>query len=582
MDREVTPRIGTEDASERRLERLARLARHAGEVAVAEEARALSERVREGLFYVACVGQFKRGKSTLINALVGIPVLPAGVVPVTAVVTVVRYGRHPSARVRLADGGWSAIALDRLADFVSEERNPGNRKGVTAVEVFVPSPLLASGMCLVDTPGIGSVFGDNTEATRSFVPHVDAALVVLGADPPISGEELELVREIAARCHQLLFALNKADKISGPELGDADRFTRRILEERLGLRDVRLFEVSAKERLSGDAGPERGWPALVEALDSLARRSGSDLVRAAEERGLEHLADRLRRHLDERRAALCRPVEESERRIEELRRCVEQARLALADLDYLFAAEQDRLARAFAELKERFLRDTRAKARAELLDALRAHPARRGPALRRAAVRLALEIATRRLDAWLREVEPASRELYVRAMDRFVELANGFLERLRSSGTPGLEGLPSSVPPETGFRWDSRLFYKDLFRATGEGPFTWLIDRLRTRRSSLAACGEAASRYLQLLIETNATRIENDLNERVLESRRRFAYELRALLDDLVASASRSAEHARSVQARGRAAVAQELEHLDALAAQLDDLEITGTRDTSA
>src|SRR5207244_12572453 len=72
--------------------------------------------------------------------------------------------------------------------YVTEEHNHENVKGVAVVEVFLPAPLLARGLCLVDTPGIGSTFAANSEVTRAFVPHIDAALVVLGADPPISGD----------------------------------------------------------------------------------------------------------------------------------------------------------------------------------------------------------------------------------------------------------------------------------------------------------------------------------------------------------------------------------------------------------
>jgi hypothetical protein len=118
---------------------------------VVAELVALADRLQEGRFYVACVGQFKRGKSTLLNALLGACVLPVGVTPVTAVVTVVRYGPAPGARVRM-HGTWTDIPLDALAEFVAEERNPENAKQVEAVEVFAPSRLLETGMCLVDTP----------------------------------------------------------------------------------------------------------------------------------------------------------------------------------------------------------------------------------------------------------------------------------------------------------------------------------------------------------------------------------------------------------------------------------------------
>jgi hypothetical protein len=172
---------------------LARLAEELGAPTLAAEARAVAERLGEGRFYVVCVGQFKRGKSTLLNALIGEPVLPTGVVPVTSVVTVIRHGERLAARVRHDSGDWEECEPQALATYVTEEQNPGNEMGVAGVEVFAPSALLESGLCLVDTPGIGSVSATNTETARAFVPHVDAALIVLGGDPPIAGDELALI-----------------------------------------------------------------------------------------------------------------------------------------------------------------------------------------------------------------------------------------------------------------------------------------------------------------------------------------------------------------------------------------------------
>ncbi len=173
--------------SKGRLELVADLAAELGAERVRDEALALAERVAEGRFYVTCVGQFKRGKSTLLNALVGRPILPTGVVPVTATPTIVRYGDPPSAIVRHADGHTHVIEVDAVSQYVAEEENPGNLKEVAAVEVLLPSSLLRGGMCLVDTPGLGSVFEVATESTHAFVPHIDAALLVVGADPPILG-----------------------------------------------------------------------------------------------------------------------------------------------------------------------------------------------------------------------------------------------------------------------------------------------------------------------------------------------------------------------------------------------------------
>lgn len=178
-----------------------------------------------------------------------------------SVVTVVRYGSQLHARVRLANQAWQPIAPDSLAAYVSEEQNPDNTKQVEAVEVFLPASLLEDGLCLVDTPGVGSVFARATRATHDFVPHIDAALVVLGADPPIANEELALIVEGAAHVDTLIFVLGKADRFSDADRAEAARFSKRVPSERIGRPVETLLHVSALEHLAG-TGPERDWPRL--------------------------------------------------------------------------------------------------------------------------------------------------------------------------------------------------------------------------------------------------------------------------------------------------------------------------------
>ena len=155
---------------------------------------------------------------------------PTGFVPVTAVPTVIRFGDELHARIRMGDGSWQDVALSDLKEYVTEELNPENKKAVEGAEVFVPSPLLFSGMCFVDTPGLGSVFTGNTATTQAFIPHVDAALVVVGADPPIAGEELALVEAVGRQVQDLILVMNKSDRTTDPERAAAAKFTREILE----------------------------------------------------------------------------------------------------------------------------------------------------------------------------------------------------------------------------------------------------------------------------------------------------------------------------------------------------------------
>ncbi|MGB7435290.1 MAG: dynamin family protein, partial [Candidatus Acidiferrum sp.] len=325
-----------------KLTRLAELADAFGSKQVKEEATSLAERLQEGRFYVACIGQFKRGKSTLLNALVGDSVLPTGVVPITAVPTVLRYGEKRSARVRFQGGTWTDLVPEELVQYVSEEHNPENAKSVAGVEVFVPSPLLADGMCLVDTPGLGSIFAGNTAATQAFVPQIDAAIILVGADPPIAGEELALVEEVGKHVRQLLVVLNKADRATEAERRIAGPFTRKVLEKRLGRPVGLIYEISASERLEKNK-TGWDWDLLVASLQNLVEESGRALVRTAGERGLQRLGEEMLCVTLEEREALLRPIEESERRISAMRETIAETERSLSEIGYLFMAEKHRL-----------------------------------------------------------------------------------------------------------------------------------------------------------------------------------------------------------------------------------------------
>jgi hypothetical protein len=134
---------------------------------------ALRERFAQNRLQLAALGQFKRGKSTFINALLGAPLLPIGVLPLTAVPTFIAWGPQPLVRVRFNDkhpveqltSDEPGSIREFLFRFVTEEANPENRLGVARVDLSYPAPLLADrGTVLIDTPGVGSTYRHNTEA----------------------------------------------------------------------------------------------------------------------------------------------------------------------------------------------------------------------------------------------------------------------------------------------------------------------------------------------------------------------------------------------------------------------------------
>jgi len=538
-----------------RLLRLAALAEELGANSVAEEARELSARVSEGRFYVACIGQFKRGKSTLINALIGAPVLPVGFIPVTAVPTVIRFGEQLRARVRARDASWREIAIPELAEYVTEEHNPENSKEVAGVEVFVPSPLLALGMCLVDTPGLGSVFTGNTAATEAFIPHVDAALVVIGADPPLAGEELALVETVARHVQDLILVINKADRTTDEERAAAVRFTRKLLEKRLQRPAGPVFEVSAAERLE-NRGPERDWGGLVETLGELVEGSGRSLMRAACERGLERLGEQLLVVISEEREALERPVEESEARIAAMKESLTGAERSMRELGFLFTAEQHHLSDTLAQRHRTFLASVSPQASSELDEALHAASRGMGPSYRRRVMCEAQEVARRHVLPWLQTEQIEVEKEYREVARRFVQAGNDFLKKLAEAGVREIARMPHALDPEAGFRIRSRFTFHDLIDiAQPASPLRWVADSILGLVGAHGVIENDARQFLMHLLETNCTRVQSDILNRVQESRSRLEVEIRKLLHEIRRIADQALTHARTARAEGAPAI---------------------------
>jgi hypothetical protein len=559
-DREAALQVVPADSP---LQRLSDLAQELGSERIQEEAQTLAERTAEGRFYVACLGQFKRGKSTLLNALLGDPVLPTGVLPLTTVPTVVRFGKSRGARVRFEGGTWTDIPPEDLPQYVSEDLNPENTNGVMGVEVFCPSPLLEQGMCFVDTPGLGSVFAGNTAATQAFIPHIDAALVVVGADPPITGEELALVGSVGRQVTNFVVVLNKADRTSEEERRIAKSFASRMLEIQLHRPIECIYEVSAEERLRNQ-GALRDWPKLTAALEALVRESGGDLVRAAGERGRKRIASELFAIVSEERAALVRPVEESERRIRGLRQTISEAERSLRDVAYLFTSEEHRLSDKFLEQRKQFLAETMPKVHAEFEQEVRSVPRHYGPKFRRRALRLAQVVAERHVRPWLEAEQSAAEQEYRKVSSRFVSIGNDFLKKLAESGVPELTRLPEALDSDRGFRVPSRFTFEQLLRvALPASPLRYLADVLLGIVQLYSAIEKQAWAFLDYLMEMNSTRVQSDVVNRIQESRGQLEVEIRKLLHEVTRIAERALDRARTAKAEGASGVEAALARLD-------------------
>jgi GTPase Era involved in 16S rRNA processing len=218
----------------------------------------LGERLRHKHLHLAVLGQFKRGKSTFINALLGAALLPVAVVPLTAVPIFISWRPSASVRVRFrGDHVREEFSADDprairefLFGFVAEEANPENHLGVERVDLFYPAPILADGTVLIDTPGVGSTLRHNTEAALRVLPECDAVLFIVSADPPITETELEYLRRFDSKAAKIVFVLNKIDYLRAEERSHVADFLRDALDKHgLWSQDTAIFSVSARTGL---------------------------------------------------------------------------------------------------------------------------------------------------------------------------------------------------------------------------------------------------------------------------------------------------------------------------------------------
>jgi GTP-binding protein EngB required for normal cell division len=194
---------------------------------------------------IAIVGRFKAGKSSFLNHFLGRSLLPVGVVPVTTVITEIRFGPTERAEVRFLEGRVKEVSLNEIERYVSERENAENHKRVATIRVELPSLARFQGLTFVDTPGLESVLAHNTEAALSWLPNVGFALVAVSVDPPLSQQDIELLENLYQYTPSVSILLTKVDLLSPEERSEVLDFIRTQLAKSLG-RSPDIFPYSVR------------------------------------------------------------------------------------------------------------------------------------------------------------------------------------------------------------------------------------------------------------------------------------------------------------------------------------------------
>lgn len=325
--------------------------------AQAAEVRA---RVRDARVVVGVIGQFKRGKTSLVNAWVDTDLLPVGVLPTTGVPTRVRRGDRAGATVRFTDGGSRTIDLADIVDYASEARNPGNRLQVRDIVVESVSPGLPPWLEVVDTPGIGSTLTQATELALSYLPWIDLGLFVLSPEPPLTEGERSYLVQAREHAAKLAVVLTKSDTAPADALEAIVRFARAEIAQATGAA-MNVHLVSTV-----DADARRRTRAI---LDRIVReQSQLELIRRGTGRRLRAFLAAQLGVLSLQAAAWQTPARERRARAERMALGLEQLARIQADQPTLWQAARrhaaDQVDCALGEAKVRLLADLAAFASA--------------------------------------------------------------------------------------------------------------------------------------------------------------------------------------------------------------------------
>jgi GTP-binding protein EngB required for normal cell division len=204
-------RLGTTGNDLRLLEKIEQVVTARGLVEFRGAIAAVLDRAEDRNFEIALFGRVSSGKSSLLNAVLGTDVLPVGVTPVTAVPTRITYGETPGFAVSFADAPRQTFEISRLAEFASEQHNPGNKRHVARILVTIPSDRLREGVVFVDTPGLGSLATQGAAETRAYLPRCDLGVVLVDAGSTLTAEDVGTVLALHQAGIPIEILLSKAD-----------------------------------------------------------------------------------------------------------------------------------------------------------------------------------------------------------------------------------------------------------------------------------------------------------------------------------------------------------------------------------
>lgn len=301
------------------------------------------ERFCSGRFCALVMGDVKKGKSMFINAVLGSEDLTPASPDVSPTVSFrIRYGKERSCRVFFLPGSGKEpieVPRDTLSDFATQDGNPDNEKAVDFVELTCPSPLLARGLVLIDTPGTGGHFRSAQLQCLRFAPHADAVFFVTDSvDSPIGVEEMARLRLVHEIVPNLCFVQTKAGAVDQSDRDSRRKNNLSIISSGFGNCDadaIPYFVLDSKKKMIADKKgsmqrlQRSGFASLLHFVQGVRRQRKQQMAASVIPAFSGDMLKRVGAALDFRRRILEADTDEKRRELS----------LVLAEAEALLAAQ---------------------------------------------------------------------------------------------------------------------------------------------------------------------------------------------------------------------------------------------------
>lgn len=537
--------------------------------------------VREQLitncFNLVILGQFKRGKTTLINSLIGKEILPSSVVPLTSIVTILRFGEELRCTIFMEDGNEKNIRIEELPDYVTEKGNPKNVRGVRCARIEYPSPFLEEGILLIDTPGVGSTFLHNTETTYDFLDHLDAALFLMSADVPISQVEKELIDTIKGSTQKIFFVLNKIDNLAPKEIEEIIAFNKQVLEE-MGVTVDEILPVSAREALKAkkaDDGLQLSQSGLLRLEEALGRflssEKGKIVLNTTIFKTQRFIARKLSQIAIEKKT-LEASGEELEDKLNTFHKLVTNLKQDREDFAYLLKGESDKLCLKVEEMLRVLEENETARIKQRLTDFYEKNPDLGPTVFRDEMQKVIKEEVIKGFDSFRKDTEQTVSKGIQETFNRFTKRSNDSIREFRAAAEILFEVTMEQAEFAVELTKDNSFYYMvQEYTAPTEEEVKSILRTLLPKSMSRKMVFHEMMERVSSDVGRNCGRTRSDLTTRIGKTIGLYAKQLKGLGIDLIAQIEQAIQKGQERRRAGEESVRIELRLLADKANKLEE-----------